>query len=239
MTYIILVAGKGTRLMPLTLDHSKALFRLDGHITLIERTIKLIQEYDEQAKVVIVEGYQHHHFEKRLSMVNFVYNPFYGVTNSIASLWMAREHLVSDNGVVIINGDVLISKKLMSDVICQPIKKPMVLLDSSIKSNGDYNVEVIGDRVVVMSKDLQSYDGEYAGVTILDSESAIRLSKEIEYMVDHEEYDQWYENALVRMIFSQDFVLYYKDICEYEWTEVDDVNDLVHAKRIYHEETYK
>ena len=34
------------------------------------------------------------------------------------------------------------------------------------------------------------------------------------------------------MIFDKNFELYYKDICEYQWTEVDTVDDLIKAKEI-------
>ena len=87
-----------------------------------------------------------------------------------------------------------------------------------------------------MSKNLDSYSGEYAGLTKLDNVSAKLLKEEIENMVEEGYYDQWYENALVQMIFKNDFQLYYKDICDYDWTEVDCVSDLIHAKTIHMKE---
>lgn len=233
MKYIILAAGRGTRLAPLTLNNAKALFKLDESTTLIERTLQIIKKYDQNAKIVVVVGYKHELFEEILFDVEFIYNPFYDVTNSVGSLWMAKDHLKDEDGIIIMNADVLVSEQLMQDIICRPVKKPTVLVDSSIKTNGDYNVEVLGDQVLVMSKELKEYFGEYAGVTMLDKDGAEKLYNEVEQMVDNGEYDQWYENALVRAIFADDFKLYYYDICEYEWTEIDDVNDLAYAKRIY------
>jgi len=46
-------------------------------------------------------------------------------------------------------------------------------------------------------------------------------------------YDQLFESTLVQMIFSDDFDLYYKDVKDYRWTEVDCVDDLIHAKKIH------
>lgn len=51
-------------------------------------------------------------------------------------------------------------------------------------------------------------------------------------------YDQWYENALVQLIFKNNFKLYYTDIASYDWTEVDSVNDLLHARQIHAKEKY-
>lgn len=59
------------------------------------------------------------------------------------------------------------------------------------------------------------------------------MREELESMVEEGDYDQWYENALVQLIFKTDFKLYFKDIMNYDWTEVDSVNDLLHAKNIH------
>ena len=235
MKYIFMVAGKGSRLNPLTLDNPKSIFKLDQDTTLIKRMVNLIRKYDTEADIVVVTGHKHKSIEKELDNVTFRNNPFYEVTNSIASLWFAREHLDSDN-VVLIDGDIVMSEKLVEDVVCQPTGKALVLLDSSINEDGDYNVQVSGNRVLVMSKELKDYYGEYAGITKLDRISASLMKSEIENMVDLGYFDQWYENALVQMIFKSDFELFYVDVSEYEWTEVDDVSDLIHAKRIHMDE---
>ena len=135
--------------------------------------------------------------------------------------------------VVLIDGDIVMSENLVRDVLCKPVERPQVLLDSSISENGDYNVQTSGERVLVMSKELNTYYGEYAGVTKLDRKSALAMREEIESMVDSGYYDQWYENALVQMIFRDDFELFYTDISAYDWTEVDNVSDLIHAKNIH------
>ena len=94
-------------------------------------------------------------------------------------------------------------------------------------------MEISEDKVLVMSKELKTYYGEYAGVTKLDRKSALLLKDEMEVMIEEGYYDQWYENALVQMIFKNNFELYYHDISSYEWTEVDEVNDLILAKNIH------
>lgn len=235
MKYIFMVAGKGSRLHPLTLKHPKSMFKLDDETTLIQRMVDLIKENDKDADIVIVTGHMHESIENQVTDVTYIYNPFYEVTNSIASLWFAREHLDSDN-VVLIDGDIVMSKEAIKNVICKRIDSPVILLDSSIRVDGDYNVEISGDNVLVMSKELDCYYGEYAGITKLDKSSAMLMRKEIESMIEEGYYDQWYENALVQMIFKEDFRLGYIDMKDYEWTEVDSVNDLLHAKSIHKKE---
>lgn len=233
MTYIFLVAGKGTRMHPLTLNYPKTLFKLRKDVPILGRMIEMIRKYDKDARIVVVDGFMHKKIEEFINdeKVIFIHNPFFAVTNSLASLWCARDYLDSES--VIFNGDVIVSEELMREVIVKHTDKPMALLDSSIKNDGDYNVEVIGDRVVVMSKNLDSYYGEFVGITKIDSDSIKTLKNEIDVMIHNEQYDQWYEDALIQLIFEEDFVLYYEDICNYDWTEVDSVNDLLLARQIY------
>ncbi|HCP14723.1 MAG TPA: hypothetical protein DIT32_02930 [Peptococcaceae bacterium] len=231
MTYIILVAGKGTRLQPLTINYPKTLYRLNDHDTVIQRMVKLIKKHDPEAEIVLVTGFLHEKIEKGIEGVTFIYNPFYAVTNSIASLWFARDYLERDH-VTIINGDVIMSDKLVKEVLCRKTEGALVLFDSSVKKNGDYNVSTMEDKVVVMSKQLEEYDGEYAGVVKMDRQAAAQFKEAMQEMLEHGLFDQWYEDALVQMIFSNNFILNHIDIKEYEWIEVDSVRDLVVAKKI-------
>lgn len=232
MKYIFLVAGKGSRLQPLTLNHPKSMFKLGENTTLIQRMVKHIRMHDENADIVVVTGHMHKSIENALEGVTFIYNPFYEVTNSIASLWFAKDYLVDEN-VVLIDGDIVMSDECIKDIICQPVDKPIVLLDSSIRTDGDYNVQIAGDKVLVMSKNLDEYHGEYAGITKLDRTSSQLMKDKLEEMIEEGQYNQWYEDSLVQLIFENDFSLYFKDICDYEWTEVDCVSDLLKAKNIH------
>lgn len=231
MIYIILVAGKGTRLQPLTIHYPKTLYKLDDNDTVIQRMVKLIRKHDQEAEIVVVTGFLHQRIEEGIEGVTFVYNPFYAVTNSIASLWFAREYLERDH-VTIINGDVIMSDQLVKEVLCRKTQGALVLYDSSVKKNGDYNVSTIDDKVVVMSKQLEVYDGEYAGVVKMDRQAAAVFKTAMEEAIEYGLYDQWYEDVLVQMIFSDNFVLHCIDVRDYEWIEVDSVRDLVVAKKI-------
>lgn len=235
MTYIFLVAGRGTRMRPLTQNFPKSLFKLDKDITVLEKMVDLIRKYDNNARIVLVTGFMHEAIEKAIPDVINVLNPFYAVTNSIASLWFAREYLDADN-TVIINGDIVMSEELVKDIICMPSEHASVLIDSSIKNDGDYNAQVMGNQIIVMSKGLNEYYGEYAGVSKLDSNSARLLRDEIERMINQGQYELWYEEALVQLIFERNFNLFYDDVCDYDWTEIDSVNDLLLARKIHHQQ---
>ena len=237
MTYIILAAGEGTRLNPITLRHPKTLFSLDQSETILSRMVGLLHHLDKAARIVVVTGFQRQRVEAAISgNVSWIHNPFFEVTNSIASLWFARTYLEGE--VTILTGDIVMSRELLAEVVTRPTDRPYVLMDSSVLKNGDYNVQADNGRVVVMSKELSTYSGEYAGVTKLDGCSAKRLCEKLCEMVDSGLYNHWYEDALVQMIFENNFELLAMDIQQYQWTEVDNVDDLTYAKRIHMKEEY-
>lgn len=233
MTYIILSAGKGAKLQPLTLNHPKSLYKLNDKTTVLQRLVRLIRKYDADAEVVVVVGYMYKQIQRELEddNVRFVHNPFYSATSSMGSLWFAKDYLQREN-VTIINGDIVTSDKLMRDVICLHTDYPFVLLDSTHRDANKYNVQVQGDMVCVMSANLTEYMGNYASVTKLDAVSARFLFDQLFQMVNEEMYTLFFEDALVQMIFQNNFELYYKDIKEYKWTEVDCVDDLLNARQI-------
>jgi choline kinase len=231
MTYIILSAGKGAKLQPLTLNHPKSLYKLDDKTTILQRLVRMIRKYDAEAEIVVVVGYMYKQIQRELEddNVKFVHNPFYSNTSSMGSLWFAKDYLQREN-VTIVNGDIVTSDKLLQDVVCQHTDYPCVLLDSTHRDANKYNVQVQGDMVCVMSKNLTDYMGNYASVTKLDAVSARFLLEQLNQMVNDEMYNLFYEDALVQMIFQKNFELYYKDIKEFKWTEVDCVDDLLKAR---------
>lgn len=236
MTYIILSAGKGAQLHPLTLNHPKSLYKLDDNTTILQRLVRTIRRYDTEAEIIVVVGYMYKQIRCELKddNVTFVHNPFYSVTGSMGSLWFAKKFLQCEN-ITIINGDIVASDNLIKEVICLHTDYPYVLLDSTRKDSNKYNVQVQDNLVCVMSKNLTDYLGNYASVIKLDAISSRFLLEQMNQMVNDEMYNLFYEDALVQMIFEKNFELYYKDIKEYEWTEVDAVDDLLKAKQIHQE----
>lgn len=233
MTYIILSAGRGVKLHPLTLNHPKSLYKLDDKTTILQRLVRMIRKYDPEAEIVVVIGYMYKQIQQELEddNVKFVLNPFYSATSSMGSLWFAKDYLQREN-VTIINGDIVASDTLLEEIVCKHTDYPYVLLDSTHNDADKYNVQVQGEQVCVMSKNLTQFTGNYASITKLDAVSSRFLLEQLVQMVNDEMYNLFFEDALVQMIFENNFELYYKDIKNYEWTEVDYVDDLLKARQI-------
>lgn len=233
MTYIILAAGKGNNLYPLTLKYAKTSYKLDENSTVLQRMVKCIRKADKEAEVVVVVGYRAEDIKKELDGLNvkFVMNPFYEVTNSISSVWFARDYLEREN-VAIVHGDVVFSDEIVTEYLVKPTDHPYVLVDSSVQKPGAYNVVSRDNQVLVMSKKLENFTAKYSCMTKLDPVSSRLLKQEIDEMINSNMYDQFFEDSLVQMIMFHDFQLSCVDISGKMWAEVDGVDDLLNAQTI-------
>ena len=234
MTYIILAAGKGNNLQPLTLKYAKTSFKLDEETTVLQRMVRSIRKNDKNAEIVVVVGYKAEDIKKELDgeNVHFVMNPFYEVTNSIASVWFARNYLEREN-VSIVHGDVVFSDEIVSSYLVKPTDHPYVLSDSSCATHGSYNIVSKDNQVLVMSKKLEKFTARYCCMSKLDPVSSRLLKQEIDSMINGNMYDQYFEDSLVQMIMFHDFQLFCHDIADKKWAEVDSVDDLLTAQAIH------
>lgn len=238
MTYIILAAGKGNNLHPLTLKYAKTSYKLDENTTVLQRMVRSIRKADKNAEIVVVVGYRADDVRQELEgeNVKFIMNPFFEVTNSISSLWFARDFLEREN-VAIVHGDVVFSDKIISSYLVKPTDYPYVLVDSSIEKPGAYNAVIKDNIVLVMSKKLENFTAKYCCMTKLDPVSSRLLKQEIDEMINSNMYDQFFEDGLVQMIMFHDFQLSCIDIAGERWAEVDGVDDLLNAQMIQHNST--
>ena len=234
MTYIILAAGKGNNLQPLTLKYAKTSYKLDEDTTVLQRMVRSIRRVDKNAEIVVVVGYKAETLKAELvgENVKFVMNPFYEVTNSISSVWFAREYLEREN-VTIVHGDVVFSDEIIKSYLTVPTDYPYVLVDSSYNLPGAYNAVIQDNQVLVMSKKLEHFTAKYCCMTKLDPVSSRLLKQEVDSMINGNMYNQYFEDSLVQMIMFHDFQLFCVDIAGKKWAEVDSVNDLLMAQKIH------
>lgn len=235
MTYIILAAGKGSNLQPLTLNYPKTSFRLDENTTVLQRMVRTIRKHDKDAEIVVVLGYLADKVKESLAEENckFVLNPFYEVTNSISSLWFARQYLEREN-VTIVHGDVVYGNEIIENYLVKPTDYPYVLTDSSCILAGNYNAVIRDNQILVMSKKLENVSAKYCCMTKLDAVSSRLMKQEIDSMIKNNMYGQFFEDSLVQMIMFNDFQLFSEDITGKDWSEVDTVDDLLKAQQIHH-----
>lgn len=103
---VIMAAGTGTRMMPVTCDVPKPLIKVNG-LRMIDGLIAALHK-NNITEIYVVAGYkkeQFHHLEKQHKNLTVIENPFYETCNNISSLYMARDFLEE---AVILDGDQII-----------------------------------------------------------------------------------------------------------------------------------
>jgi len=169
MHAIILSAGRGSRLLPLTTDLPKCLLPVGLTSVLSMQLDTLFRHGIETATVVT--GFNAHLVNAEINArqtgpkVKTLYNPFFQVADNLASCWMARKSMKRD--FLLINGDTLFSPPLLGKILNAPAKDITVTIDQKGHYDGDdMKVSLDGTRVTAIGKTLlpQHTHGESIGM---------------------------------------------------------------------------
>ena len=112
---IIMAAGLGNRMRPVTLTTPKPLVKVNG-IRMIDTVIEGLHQ-NGIYEIYVVVGYLKDQFmglEQEYPGVQLIENPYYDTCNNISSLYVAREHIenaiILDGDQIIYNAEVLSSE---------------------------------------------------------------------------------------------------------------------------------
>lgn len=106
---VIIAAGFGSRLVPITLSTPKPLVRVNGK-RIVETTLDALVEAGID-DVYLVRGYLAEQFDSllpRYPNLKFIENPLYNEANNISSVFMASEYL---EGAYVLEADLLLSNR--------------------------------------------------------------------------------------------------------------------------------
>lgn len=222
MKAIIMAAGIGSRLLSISKGQPKCLIST-GKETLIRRMVRLLRQRSID-DITVITGYKgsliHQDLKKR---VRYFDNPFYRVTNSIASLWLARELLTGN--ILLMNADLFLEENIL-DVALSQTRQAVMLSDSTRIETADFRFGVDGDRILKTGNQLtnRETDCEYVGVVRIDTSFIYQFRKRLEDMMNENDFNNWWEGVLYSFI-DEGVDIFHADIKGTFWTEVDDHRD--------------
>ncbi|NBK99080.1 MAG: phosphocholine cytidylyltransferase family protein [Erysipelotrichia bacterium] len=222
MKAILMAAGMGTRISSET-NKPKSLLPLKNE-SLIMHTVKMLLANDIDVHIIL--GYKGECIKEELTGLPVTYfeNPFYKVTNSIASLWFAKD-ILCDEDIILGNADVFYTQEML-DVLKAEKENVVMLADSSRIRVGDYFFKCDAqNKLVDYGKELKEKDRscEYVGIAKIKQEFLPVFKKQLERLVHQGEYNFWWENTLYTLIDTYDVNV--KDINGLFWGEVDTKED--------------
>ncbi|HJM85573.1 MAG TPA: phosphocholine cytidylyltransferase family protein [Candidatus Marinimicrobia bacterium] len=222
MKAIIMAAGVGKRLLGLNMNKPKCLLTA-GSETLIRRSVNLLVSKGISDITVIV-GYEADLIRNELKNdVAYFENPYFLTTNSIMSLWYAKD-LLEDN-VLLLNGDLYYEHGIL-DYAKNQTNAVVMLADSTRIDNADYRFGFIGDQINRYGKHLtnQETDGEYVGIVRIDKCFINTFKQTLEEMITAGKSNIWWEDVLYSFISKQEPIHFY-DVAGTFWSEVDTLQD--------------
>ncbi len=246
MIGLVLAAGAGKRLQPLTDSLPKTLLPVDGDRSILDVALANLRHVGLE-EVVVVTGFGADRVTERVPelerrhgvRLELVFNPKAEEWNNAYSLWCAREAFAQ--GALLVNGDTVhpaaVEERLLekrrnagaSDghevLIAVDQAKPLGAEEMKVHVSPGGLLERINKNL-----DPANADGEYIGLTLIEPEAAGPLADALETTWRRDP-SLYYEDGFQELA-DRGGRIGIAPIGEVEWVEVDDHDDLARAREV-------
>ena len=218
---IILAAGRGSRLKNVAGDVPKSLMPM-GATTLLERQIAALKSAGVE-EIIVVTGYRAELVKQVCGdAARCVENTRHAETNSLYSLWLAREFF--GDGFIVMNGDVLFHPNLLAELLDAPCEDALLISynDPSAPLGDEEMKVVVRDGCVVeitKQMDGRLADGENVGVIKFGAAGARLLIEKLDALIATGAERDWAPHAFRE--FALERPLYAVSTRGLPWIEID------------------
>jgi len=237
MKSIILAAGIGSRLSPITSEKPKALIEINGK-PILSYMINSLRKFGIN-NIVICVGYKSEQIvnfcKKNYPRIKFTFvkNRDFNTTNNMYSLYLARKHLSGD--ILLMNGDVICEPMIIGKLIKQ--KRTTVAVDRSVYKKESMKImlnrEKVIKRISKAIKKKNSYGCSIDMYKIIRDDANVLKKKLIDVIEKNKKLNQWTETLLDNLFEQGKIISYPFDISGRKWYEIDNFNDLVAAEILF------
>lgn len=227
MKAIILAAGRSKRLGQLTKKLPKCLLPL-GNTTILQHQIGNLN-LNGIHEICIVTGFYEEMIKELCGKsCRYITNPLFDTTNSIYSLWLARQE--AKEGFVVLNSDVVFHPQILTRLLQSPHADALSICYCNGLGEEEMKVKVTNEKVSDLSKamDPQTADGENVGIVKFSALGSRILFQKIDELVQKNIVNVWAPLAF-REICSY-FSIYAVSTADLPWVEIDFPLDLEKAR---------
>ena len=226
MKAVILAAGKGVRINGATGGAPKCLLSVGG-ITLIERQIQLLHS-SGISQIIVVVGCGADLVQMTCrDACAYVVNDRFETTNSLYSLWLAREHL--QEGFVVLNADVLFDIRLLNLLITSAHEDALLFEPRTNLSpplgDEEMKVRIRNGLITDIAKSIEptTADGENVGIVKFGRAGANLLIEQMELLIMDGGNNAWAPQAFREFTLHRPLAAI--STHGYPWIEIDFVED--------------
>ncbi|BHH84544.1 phosphocholine cytidylyltransferase family protein [Desulforhopalus sp. 52FAK] len=234
-TALLLAAGTGSRLAPLTDSMPKCMVEVN-EITILERLISTLQDHDFNRLVVVV-GHQGESIRNYLGArkggmdITYITSPLYKTTNNIYSLWLAREEI--DEPFLLIESDLVFDSEMLTNML-SPDRIAVAKIEpwmngTTVTLNNHMEIEAFHSAPL-------SPDEEYfKTVNIYSfSLSSWQLVKQrLDQYISNNQVDGYYETVFADLVKDRCLIFTPVFFDNKSWYEIDTITDLREAELIF------
>ncbi len=235
---VILVAGIGSRLRPITDDRPKALVDLAGE-TILARTVRLLTSYGVR-KVVLATGYREDAVRAAMQgapvVVEYCQNPEFDRTQNSVSLALCRD-AVGPDAFFKLDGDVVFQRQVL-DRLDASSAELAVAVDTGRMLDAEAMKVTLSrpdaSQISAFGKDIELAQsaGESIGIERVSSRFSPLLFAALAAAIDGGETGLYYEDVYSRLIAARSLHAEAVAVADLAWTEVDDFSDLERAREL-------
>jgi choline kinase len=238
---IVLAAGGGTRLRPLTDDLPKTLLPVtDDGRSILELAVANLREVDV-TDIAVVTGHAAHAIEEIAPTLEGRYgvelhlrdNDRYAEWNNAYSVWLVRD--VFAEGALLVNGDTVHPADVERRLLDARGQAPLLLAVDDDKTLGDEEMKVHleGGRMTRITKQMDpaTAQGEYIGVTLIEADVADDLADALQATYERDP-GLYYEDGYQELADRGGEIHAVPIGVGVAWVEVDDHADLARARQV-------
>jgi len=234
---VILAAGRGNRLLPLTKDRPKCLLTIGGKTILQHQVQALLLAGVDQIQVVTGHGAELVR-EVCNGIATYAHNADYDQTNSFDSL-ACTNFTIGPEGLLILNSDVLFHPQLLANLLADP--RENVLLADFREDLGEEEMKIIVDsnqRIIEISKSIDPSLAQAENLGVLKlGEKAARRMLALGAERDHDSSIRWVPDGIHYL--RHEFEFYTLPVSGIPWTEIDYPHDLAAANEIIYPQLHE
>lgn len=244
MKAIVLSAGQGKRLLPLTAEEPKCMLPVSGDACVLEIQLRSLARCGVEHATVVI-GFGAEHVERFLEktpipglVVETLFNPFYAQSDNLATCWLARHHMLDD--FLLLNGDTIFEDRALRRVLGGPPAPVTVTIDHKREYDADdmkVSIDEAG-RLLAIGKTLkpEMVNGESIGMLVFRG-SGPKLFRDLldRTIRQPEALRAWYLSVVNQL--AQEAAVDTASVRGFWWREIDSQADLEEARRSFRART--